>query len=176
MELDDVINKRYSVRKLSSKKVEKEKVDQILEAARIAPTAVNYQPQRILVLEDPENLEKLKACTRYHFHAPLAMILCYDKTVSWKDKHQREFGGVDVSIVATYMMFKLFDLGLGSTYVGAFDYKEVIKQFNIPENYVPVLILPIGYPREDCVPGPMHDKRKSIETIVSYEHFEEGDS
>lgn len=80
------------------------------------------------------------------------MILCYDKTVSWKDMHNRECGEVDVSIVATYMMLKLFDLGLGSTYVGSFDYKELIKQFNIPENYVPVMILPIGYPREDCVP------------------------
>ena len=46
--------------------------------------------------------------------------------------HNRECGEVDVSIVATYMMLKLFDLGLGSTYVGSFDYKELIKQFNIP--------------------------------------------
>ena len=153
----------------------KEKIDKILEAARIAPTAVNYQPQRILVVEDPDNLAKLKECTRYHFHAPLAMILCYDKTVSWKDMHNRECGEVDVSIVATYMMLKLFDLGLGSTYVGSFDYKELIKQFNIPENYVPVMILPIGYPREDCVPGPMHDKRKPINAIVSYEEYTQGE-
>lgn len=148
MEFDQLLEERYSVRKFSDQKVEKEKIDKILEAARIAPTAVNYQPQRILVVEDPDNLAKLKECTRYHFHAPLAMILCYDKTVSWKDMHNRECGEVDVSIVATYMMLKLFDLGLGSTYVGSFDYKELIKQFNIPENYVPVMILPIGYPRE----------------------------
>ena len=140
MEFDQLLEERYSVRKFSNQKVEKEKIDKILEAARIAPTAVNYQPQRILVLEDPDNLAKLKECTRYHFHAPLAMILCYDKTVSWKDMHNRECGEVDVSIVATYMMLKLFDLGLGSTYVGSFDYKELIKQFNIPENYVPVMI------------------------------------
>ena len=149
---------------------EKEKIDKILEAARVAPTAVNYQPQRILVVEDPDNLAKLKECTRYHFHAPLAMILCYDKTVSWKDMHNRECGEVDVSIVA-----KLFDLGLGSTYVGSFDYKELIKQFNIPENYVPVMILPIGYQREDCVPGPMHDKRKPLNAIVSYEEYTQGE-
>lgn len=175
MEFDQLLKERYSVRKFSNQKVEKEKIDKILEAARIAPTAVNYQPQRILVVEDPDNLAKLKECTRYHFHAPLAMILCYDKTVSWKDMHNRECGEVDVSIVATYMMLKLFDLGLGSTYVGSFDYKELIKQFNIPENYVPVMILPIGYPREDCVPGPMHDKRKPINAIVSYEKYTQGE-
>lgn len=176
MEFDQLIKKRYSVRKFSQQKVEKEKINKILEAARLAPTAVNFQPQRILVLEDQENLDKLKLCTKYHFHTPLAMILCYDKTVSWKDMHQREFGAVDVSIVATYMMFQIFNLGLGSTYVGAFDVQEVIKQFHIPDNYVPVLILPIGYPREDCVPGPMHNKRKGLETIVSYEQYTEGES
>ena len=82
MEFDQLLKERYSVRKFSNQKVEKEKIDKILEAARIAPTAVNYQPQRILVVEDPDNLAKLKECTKYHFHAPLAMILCYDKTVS----------------------------------------------------------------------------------------------
>ena len=157
MEFDQLLKERYSVRKFSNQKVEKEKIDKILEAARIAPTAVNYQPQRILVVEDPDNLAKLKECTR------------------WKDMHNRECGEVDVSIVATYMMLKLFDLGLGSTYVDSFDYKELIKQFNIPENYVPVMILPIGYPREDCVPGPMHDKRKPLNAIVSYEEYTQGE-
>lgn len=66
MEFDQLLKERYSVRKFSNQKVEKEKIDKILEAARIAPTAVNYQPQRILVVEDPDNLAKLKECTRYH--------------------------------------------------------------------------------------------------------------
>ena len=65
--------------------------------------------------------------------------------------HNRECVEVDVYCGYIHLLLKLFDLGLGSTYVGSFDYKELIKQFNIPENYVPVMILPIGYPREDCV-------------------------
>lgn len=60
MEFDQLLKERYSVRKFSNQKVEKEKIDKILEAARIAPTAVNYQPQRILVVEDPDNLAKHK--------------------------------------------------------------------------------------------------------------------
>ena len=66
MDFLELAKERYSVRKFSDKKVEREKLDAILEAGRCAPTAVNYQPQRVLVLESPEALEKLKGCTPYH--------------------------------------------------------------------------------------------------------------
>ena len=69
---------RYSVRKFETKPVEKEKVDSILAVARLAPTAHNYQPQRLLVLNSDESLNKLKDCTNGHFNAPLAIIVCYD--------------------------------------------------------------------------------------------------
>ena len=65
MDLLELLKKRYSVRKFEDKKVEKEKLDLILEAARVAPTACNFQPQRILVLDNEESLEKLKKCTPY---------------------------------------------------------------------------------------------------------------
>lgn len=87
MDFLELAKERYSVRKFSDKKVEREKLDAILEAGRCAPTAVNYQPQRILVLESPEALEKLKGCTPYHFHAPLALLVCYDREASWKRSH-----------------------------------------------------------------------------------------
>ena len=73
-------DRRYSVRKFKAQAVEKEKLDLILEAGRIAPTACNYQPQRILVIENESALEKLKQCTQYHFNAPVALMVCYDKT------------------------------------------------------------------------------------------------
>ena len=66
---------RYSVRKFKDQPVEKEKLDLILEAGRIAPTACNYQPQRILVIEDTDALQKLKQCTSCHFDAPLALMI-----------------------------------------------------------------------------------------------------
>ncbi len=69
---------RYSVRKFKADKIEKEKLDLILEAGRIAPTAANFQPQRILVIDSEEGLTKLKTCTPYHFNAPLALLICYD--------------------------------------------------------------------------------------------------
>ena len=78
---------RYSVRKFDTKPVEQKKVDAILAVARLAPTAHNYQPQRLLVLNTADSLNKLKDCTNGHFNAPLAIIVCYDNQVSWKREY-----------------------------------------------------------------------------------------
>ena len=83
---------RYSVRKFDTRPVEQEKVDMLLAVARLAPTAHNYQPQRLLVLNTEDSLNKLKDCTNGHFNAPLAIIVCYDNTVSWK----REYDDADM--------------------------------------------------------------------------------
>jgi nitroreductase len=165
---------RYSVRKFSDKKVEKEKLDLILEAGRAAPTAVNYQPQRILVLDSEENLVKLKVCTPYHFNAPLALLVCYDSTVSWKRSYDKEdMGVVDASIVTTQMMLQIAELGLGSTWVGHFNPYTIRESFKLPEYLVPVAILPIGYPRQDSVPHPkLHENRYDIKDTVFFNSFE----
>ncbi len=79
MNFIDLAKERYSVRNFDTKKIEQEKLDLILKAGQLAPTAVNYQPQRILVIESTEALEKLKTCTIYHFNAPMALLICADK-------------------------------------------------------------------------------------------------
>ncbi|MBU5455299.1 nitroreductase family protein [Caproiciproducens sp. MSJ-32] len=173
MDFLKLAKERYSVRKFSDKKVEKEKLDMILEAGRLAPTAVNFQPQRILVINSEENLEKLKLCTRYHFDAPLALLICYDSTVSWKRSYdKKEMGEVDASIVTTHMMLQAAELGLGTTWVGHFDPEAIKEKFELPEYLVPVAILPMGYPSEDSKPNPLHEKRYEINKTVYYNSFE----
>ena len=94
---------RYSVRKFKDRAVEKEKLDLILEAGRVAPTACNYQPQRILVIEDADSHEKLKQCTSWYFGAPVVLLICYDQTTCWKNKTNGTIGGaVGASIVTTH--------------------------------------------------------------------------
>ena len=165
---------RYSMRKFSAKPVEKEKLSLVLAAGRLAPTAGNYQPQRILVIESGEAREKLKKCTPCHFDAPVALLVCYDITASAKrrDYDNHDTGVTDASIVATHMMLQITELGLGSTWVAHFDPAAVIKEFALPENYVPVALLPLGYPAEDAAPNEkMHFNRKPIEETVFYDHF-----
>ena len=173
MDFIDLAKDRYSLRKFSAKPVEKEKLDLILQAGRLAPTACNYQPQRILVVESAEAIEKLKKCTRYVFDAPMVLLICYDKNVSWKRSFDGvDLGSVDTSIVITHMILEAAELGLGTTWVGHFDPAAVIDAFTIPENLIPVALLPLGYPADDAGPNPqLHPNRKPIEETVFYNHF-----
>ena len=146
-------SERYSVRKFDTKPVEQEKLDILLEAARLAPTAHNYQPQRLLVLNTTDSLNKLKDCTNGHFNAPLAIIVCYDNTVSWK----REYDDADI--------------GLGTTWIAHFDPAKVRAAYTLPDNIIPVAIFPIGYPHPDCIPAPGHTKRFDVEEFTIYNSF-----
>ena len=172
MDFLELARERYSVRKFAPKKVENEKLDAVLEAGRLAPTAVNYQPQRILVLDSEESLGKLRDCTPYHFSAPLALIVCYDDTTSWKRSYDgKDMGEVDASIVTTQMMLEAAALGLGTTWVGHFDPQKVRSAFRLPENVIPVAILPMGYPHESSVPNPKHAERLPLEKTTRCNTF-----
>lgn len=172
MDFLELAKKRYSVRNFDTKQVEQEKVDLILEAGRLAPTACNNQPQRILVLNTKEDMDKLKVCTPFTFDAPLALIVCYDKITSWKRTFDnQDMGIVDASIVATHIILEAANLGLGSTWVGHFDPEKAKTAFFMPENIVPVVVLPIGYLNEISIPNPNHNKRFDLAKTVVHNTF-----
>lgn len=168
MDFLELAKERYSCRSFSTKEVEKEKIEKILEVARLAPTARNSQPQRILVLTQKEQLEKLSGCTPFGWNAPVIMIIFYDKSVSYKRDRfdSKEFGEIDASIVTTQMMLEIQNLGLGTTWIGAFDPKKLVEIFDVTENLVPVAILPIGYPSEDASPSKLHFERNELSDFV----------
>lgn len=173
MDFLNLTKARYSVRKFSNQQVEAEKLDRILEAGRLAPTAANLQPQRVLVLNTETSLGKLKDCTPYHFNAPLALLVCYDNTVSWKRHFDgNDSGSVDASIVTTHMMLEIASLGLGTTWVGHFDPAAIQAAFSLPANIIPVALLPVGYPAEGVQPHPNHDKRYDKSHTVFYNSFD----
>ena len=172
MDFLELTKNRFSLRKFSDKKVEKEKIDYILAAMQAAPTAVNFQPQRILVLTDEKELEKVSKCTKFAFNPPLNFLVCYDKETSWtrgNDGHDE--GEIDAAIVATHMMLAAKSVGLGTTWVGSFNPKDIKEQFNLPENYVPVAFLPTGYPSDDAEPSAAHSSRKDLNETVFYNSF-----
>ena len=151
MEFRELIRERYSVRQFDPRPVEPELVEKVLEAGRLAPTAVNYQPQRVLVLDTSEDMAKLAGCTKYTFRAPMALVVCYDRTVSWKRSYDgHDMGEVDAAIVATHLM------------VGYFAPEALVKTFCLPEHIAPVAIFPMGYPAADAKPAGHHDKRLDL--------------
>lgn len=172
MDFSELVRSRFSLRKFSDKAVEQDKIDIILEAARVAPTAVNYQPQKILVLTDKTALQKVNACTKFGFDAPLNFLICYDSSVSWKRGNDgKEEGDIDAAIVTTHMMLAAASVGLGTTWVGSFNPDDVREQFNLPESYVPVAFLPTGYASADAAPAPAHGLRKDLSETVFYNKF-----
>lgn len=157
MDFLELATSRYSVRDFSQKPVEEWKIDKILKAAKVAPTAVNNQPQKLYVLKSPKAVAKLTAI-RPLFGATLAIIVCYDDSLSWKNSRDggHDSGEVDASIVCTHMMLQAWELGIGSCWIGAFSPAVVSEAFGIPANEHPVAILPLGYPAEACQPSDRH--------------------
>ena len=163
---------RFSVRKFLPEPVAKKDIDAMLSAAHIAPTGCNYQPQKILVMNTKESIENLHNCTRSHFGASTAMLVCYDKNECWTRPYDGEKSGfADACIVATHIMLAAHAIGVGVTWVMHFNPDKMREVFSIPENVVPVALLVMGYPAPDAEPGPMHDAFRPLEDNIFYDTF-----
>jgi len=172
MEFEKLIAERYSVRKFKQKHLDKKDIDKILSAGHLAPTGCNFQPQRILVLNTDQSVEKLKNCTKCHFDAPCAMLVCCNMNESWTRKYDdAKSAPVDAAIVTTHLMLAAHNIGVGSCWVMHFDPGAMREAYNIPENYEPIALLVMGYPADDSEPIAMHSTFRPIEETVAYESF-----
>ncbi len=166
----DLAQARFSVREYSDRPVEKEKLDQILEAGRMAPTAKNQQPQKIYVLQSEDALKKLSALTHCAYGAKAVLLFTYDQEQDWKNPLEDgvHSGVEDVSIVATYIMLQAIELGIYTTWCNYFSNSELEKAFQLPENEKSVLIMPIGYKADKAEPAPAHTASKESDELVCY--------
>lgn len=172
MSFNDLAAKRYSVRNFSTQEVEKEKLEYVLKAGQLAPTAGNLQPWRVLVIEDRQARTKLRDCTECHFNAPVALLVCGSKEDAWDRPYDsKNSGDIDCSVVTTQMMLAAVDIGLGTTWVMHFDPVKMREVFNIPASLEPVALLPMGYPAPEAAPNPMHSDRKPLDQTVVYNTF-----
>ena len=168
MELQEAIRGRYSVRSYQDTPIPDDVLNAILEAGRLAPTAVNAQPQRIYVLRSPEALEKIRGLTRCAFNAPVVLLIAYDADTEWHNPLEAGItsGQQDAAIVATHMMLTAYENGVGSCWVCYFPNTAVKAAFALPENEIPALLMPLGYPAADAAPSERHAKRQQPEALV----------
>ena len=160
---------RYSCRKLSDKPVEQEKIQQILEAAQAAPTAHNKQPEKIWVISDPANIQKLREATTCTFGAGLFFVVGANPEQGWvRESDGRNFADIDAAIVGTHIMFAAESLGLHSTWVGWFDPKILKKNFSGMEGYDLIAIFPVGYALPEAHPSHLHGDRKAVSEIAEF--------
>jgi len=170
MSLIEIAKKRYSVRDYKNIPVEREKLLQILEAGRIAPSAVNYQPWHFIVITDEDmKIKVAEAYSRDWFKkAPAIIIACGDHSRSWKRRDGKDFCDIDIAISLDHISLAATELGLGTCWICAFDAVKCHSILNLPENIEVIALMPVGYAED--VPQP-EKKRKSIEEIVSWDSY-----
>lgn len=162
---------RYSVRNYSSRKVEKEKIMQILAAAQLAPSAVNYQPSRFIVVTEEKLKEKLAAAySRDWFKAaPVIIAACGDHQVSWKRKDGKDHCDIDVAIAVDHLTLAAASLGLGTCWVCAFDAERAHRALGLPAHLEVIALIPLGYPEDKEAPK---KKRKPLAELVSWNGYQ----
>lgn len=172
MDFIELAQNRYSVRSFQNKPIGQHELELILRAGQLAPTACNRQPQRMLVINSADGLERLRRCTECHFNAPAALLVCCDTQECWTRRYDgKSSGDIDASIVATHMMLEAAQLGIGSTLVMYFKPDAVRSEFKLPESVEPVALLMIGYPAADAQPSPMHAQTRPLNELVVYNAF-----
>ena len=168
MEFNTVLQRRYSCRAFSPTPVEQEKVDRILEAGRIAPTAVNKQPVHLWAISDPGTLEAIKGVTRSNYGAPLILVVGCRPADAWVRRYDGKNGAeVDASIVATYLMLAAENEGLATLWVGSFDPALLRGILPGAEGYELVAMINVGYPAPESQPSQMHGVRKVMDDFLT---------
>jgi nitroreductase len=170
MEYSALIAARYSVRAYSQNPVEDEKLQVVLEAARLAPTAANRQPFQLVVMHTAGREDEIGKIYRrpWFVQAPLVIAICSISAQAWVRESDR-FNArlIDAAIVADHLILAATNLGLGTCWVAAFNVEAARSVLRLPAEVEPVIFTPLGYPAD--APGPK--MRKPLEELVRYEHW-----
>lgn len=171
MDFKELSEKRYSVRTYLPKEVEKEKIDYILECARLAPSACNFQPWILYIVNSDEKRNAIiDAYNRDWFKsAPLYIVVCGDHSKSWKrtNTDQKDHCDIDAAIISEHICLAAQDIGLGTCWVCNFDPDLLRNILDLPKEIDTIAIFPIGYVDELSSKIP-DKKRKDISEITRW--------
>lgn len=169
MEFKEVIRARYSCKSYSDRQIEQEKLDAILNAGRLAPTAKNLQEQHVYVLRSAEALARVDSVTPCRYGAPTVLVVAFDKNrVFTYPGGKRDSGVEDATIVATHMILAAADEGVDSCWINFLDPEKLAQALGLPENEEILMVMDLGYAAEGAGPLPNHGSRKDLSETVSY--------
>jgi nitroreductase len=169
MDVSDAIKGRKSIRSYKDQEVEKDKIEKVLEAGRLSPSANNRQKWKFIVVKDPETKKKLaRAATNQFFisQAPVVLVACATESKAVMLCGHPTYA-LDVSIAFAYMLLQAYELGLGTCWIGAFREDEVKSVLGIPQHVRVVALSPLGYPATDVSVR----SRKSLDEITCFERY-----
>jgi nitroreductase len=169
MDFFELVQKRYSVRAYKPDPVEDDKLSQVLEAARLAPTANNRQPFQIIVIHTAGREADLRRIygRGWFTQSPLLVAICAIPAQSWVRRDGKNYADVDVTLAMDHLILAATNLGLGTCWVAAFDPAAAREVLHLPADVEPIAFTPLGYPADQ--PGPK--QRKSLSELVRYEHW-----
>jgi len=169
MEFNEVIKNRYSCKRFGGRALEPEKLNAILEAGSLAPTAKNLQEQRIYVLQTPEQLAKVDAVTPCRYGAPVVLCVAFDRdSVFTYPGGKRDSGVEDAAIVATHLTLAAANEGVDSCWLNFFDPEQTARALGLPENEEVLMLLDLGYAAEGAGPLANHFSRKPLSETVRF--------
>ena len=170
MEFSEVIKNRYSCKKYdSSKAVPAEKINAVLEAGRVAPTAKNLQEQKIYVIQSEQMLAKVDEATPCRYGAPVVVCVAFNKNnVFTYPGNKRNSGVEDATIVATHMILAAYNEGVDSCWINFFDPEILAKKLDLPEDEEILMLLDLGYAANGAGPLENHSKRKPVSETVKF--------
>jgi nitroreductase len=173
MEFSQLITRRYSVRAYKPDPVEDEKLQQVLEAARLAPTAANRQPFQIIVIHTQGRKTELQRIYHRDWFSQAPLILCGVGVPgqSWvRSADQRRYLDVYVAIVMDHLILAAAELGLGTCWIAAFNARAAREILQLPDEVEPLIFTPLGYPESEAdTPGVK--ERKPLSDLVRYEKW-----
>lgn len=167
MEFSNLIQRRYSVRAYKPDPVEDDKLQGLLEAARLAPSAANRQALRFIVIHTEGREEELQRIYNrdWFVQPPLVICACGIPPENWVRKDGKNYNDVDVAIAMDHLILAATDAGLGTCWIAAFDANAAREVLHLPDHVGPIAFTPLGYPAVQ--PGPR--KRKDLSELVRYE-------
>ena len=168
----ELAKRRYSVRSYKEIPVEEGKLKQVLEAGRVAPSAVNFQPLHFVVVQDVERRKKIASTYRkgWILQAPVIIVICGDHSKSWRRPDGKDHCDIDAAIAIDHMTLAAADLGLGTCWVCMFNSMQCHSILDLPPHMETIALLPLGYPGDQ---GDMnrHGNRKSFKEMVHWDGF-----
>ncbi len=165
----ELANKRFSVRSYKSQPVENEKLQQVLEAANLAPTAHNNQPFRLIIITTKGKQAELRRVygAPWFVEAPIVICICSVPSESWVRKDGKMYCEVDAAIAMDHLTLAAAELELGTCWVGDFDAIATREVLGLPEDVEPIAFTPLGYTDSQ----PREKRRKPLSELVRYEHW-----
>jgi nitroreductase len=169
MDFYNLIQQRYSVRAYKPDPLEGNKLQQVLNAARLAPTAVNRQPFQLIVIHTAGRQAELKRI--YHrewfSQAPLVIGMCALPSTAWVRRDGKNYADVDATIAMDHLILAATDLGLGTCWVAAFDPVAAREILRLPDDVDPIAFTPLGYAADQ----PKIKERKPMDAFIRYERW-----